>query len=130
MPVFKYHQVKNQKVKEKDLVGPGYLKDLESNFHKRSLTTATPQYVVPKAKIVRKCEEIANRNKWVPGVGQYKEKERAFTSYVLEHRDRMPFISKSKDVRFTEDFMKQKNWVPGPGSYDISFSPASVKKGK
>ena len=128
MPIFKYHPDKVKKVKDKDLVGPGYLKDLEANYHKRSLTTATPQYGVPKAKIVRRCEEVANRNKWVPGVGQYKEKERAFTSYMLEKKTRMPYISKYKDVRFTEALMKTKNWVPGPGSYDISFGPSSPRK--
>lgn len=122
--------MKPKKVEEKALVGPGYLKDLESNYHKKSLSTATPKYTINKAKIVRKCEEVANKNKFVPGVGQYKDREKAYTSYVIEHKDRMPFISKSKDIRFTEDFMKSKTWVPGPGSYELMPGSVSPKKSK
>jgi hypothetical protein len=128
LPVFKYYQPKAKKSEEKVTVGPGYLKDLEENYHKRSLSTRTPMYTIGKGKIVRKSEEVAGLNKFVPGVGHYKDKEKAFTSFVLQHRDRMPFISKSKDIRFTEDFMKSKTWVPGPGSYDIGSSPVSPRK--
>lgn len=115
---------------EKSIIGPGYLKDLEANYHKKSLSTAMPKYTLNKAKIVRKCEEIANKNKFVPGVGQYKDIDKAYTSFVVEHRTRMPFISKSKDIRFTEDFMKSKTWVPGPGSYELTPGSVSPKKNK
>lgn len=85
-------------------------------------------YTIGKGKIIRKSEEIANTYKFVPGVGHYKDTDKAYTSFVLQHKDRMPFISKSKDVRFTEDFMKSKTWVPGPGSYELSPPLYSPKK--
>jgi hypothetical protein len=127
LPVFKYYPDKSKKVEEKGTVGPGYLKELEESYKKTSLSTSMPKYLFGKAKIVRKNEELANMSKFIPGVGHYKDKEKAFTSYILEKKGRIPYISKYKDRRFTESYQLSKNWVPGPGSYDLSLSPIKKK---
>lgn len=120
LPVFKYYPLKPKKNEEKGTVGPGYLKELEASFNKKSLSKKMPEYLFAKAKIVRKSEEIANSHSFVPGVGHYKDKEKAYTSFIIAHKERVPFISKSKDRRCTESFTLSKNWVPGPGSYELS----------
>ena len=126
MPIFKYYPAKPSKKEEKANVGPGYLKDLEESFKKKSLSTKLPEYSLAKAKIVRKCEEISHAHQFIPGVGHYKDKEKAFTSFIIAHKERIPFISKSKDSRFTETFSLSKSWIPGPGAYELS--PSSPKK--
>ena len=92
MPVFKYYPEKVHKTEEKVATGPGYLKDLEDSFNKKSLSKKMPEYLFPKAKIVRKSEEIANYTKFVPGVGHYKDKEKAYTSFIIARKERIPFI--------------------------------------
>ena len=86
-----------------------------------------PEYQFAKAKIIRKAEEIANSNKFVPGVGHYKDKEKAYTSFIIAHKERVPFISKSKDTRFTESYSLSKTWIPGPGAYELSPIPKRAK---
>ena len=125
--MFKYYPIKPAKPEEKGVVGPGYLKDLEGSFNKKSLSKKLPEYQFAKAKIIRKAEEIANSNKFVPGVGHYKDKEKAYTSFIIAHKERVPFISKSKDTRFTESYSLSKTWVPGPGSYELSPIPKKTK---
>jgi hypothetical protein len=62
---------------------------------------------------------LPKAKKFVPGVGAYKDVDKAYKSNIIWHKDRVPFIDKGKFSRFTETASKQKQWVPGPGSYDI-----------
>ena len=110
------------------IVGPGYLKDLENSFNKKSLVHKTPEYTLPKSKIIRKAEEVAKSHSFVPGVGYYKNCEKAFTSHIIIPKERVPFISKSKDIRFIESFSASKKWIPGPGSYEFDPQPIIKKK--
>ena len=68
----------------------------------------------------------ARFSRFVPGVGHYKERERAYTSHTVVRKERMPFISKYSFTRMTEDAAKKKKWVPGPGAYEI-LPPARGK---
>jgi hypothetical protein len=83
------------------------------------LRKKTPDPVFGKEKLQNTFEKAAARKKYVPGVGSYKDTEKAFKSNIVWHKDRVPFISKSKFTRFTEQASKDKQWVPGPGSYDV-----------
>ena len=118
-PAFKYYQRKKIEKTEKDIVGPGYLKDLEDSFKKNALRKKTPDPVFGKSKINSVFQQYAQAKKYVPGVGAYKDSERAFKNHMIFKKERVPFISNSKFLRFTETTTKEKQWVPGPGSYNI-----------
>ena len=62
---------------------------------------------------------LARSSRYVPGVGHYKERERAYTSHTVVRKQRMAYISKYSFTRTTEDEAKKKKWVPGPGAYEI-----------
>ena len=104
---------------EKDIVGPGYLKDLEDSFKKNALRKKTPDPVFGKAKIVNTFDRHAENRKYVPGVGFYKETDRAYKNHVIIAKPRVSTITNYAFTRFTEKASKDKNWVPGPGSYEI-----------
>jgi hypothetical protein len=109
-------------------VGPGYLKNLETSFNKSSLRVKTPMPVFAKAKIPSFFHQKAQSTKFVPGVGEYKDSDRAYKNNIIIHKERVPYISKYKFTRFTESASKSKSWVPGPGSYDVV--PYSKKEKK
>ena len=57
--------------------------------------------------------------KFVPGVGHYKDREKAFAKNIVVSKGRMVYISKCKGIRTIEDEANKKKWVPGPGAYNI-----------
>ena len=93
-----------------------------------ALRKKTPDPVFAKAKIPSVFHQKAQSTKYVPGVGTYKDSERAYTSNIILHKERVPYISKYQYTRFTEKVSKDKQWVPGPGSYEVV--PYSSKKDK
>lgn len=117
-PVFKYYPKKVVKV-EKEIVGPGYLKDLEASYNLKSLRKKTPDPAQSKQKRDSYFHVRAQSTRYVPGVGAYKDTDRAFHNHIVWHKDRTPHISKYNFTRFTESVAKDKQWVPGPGSYNI-----------
>ena len=97
---------------------------MEGSFNKNALRKKTPDAVFGKSKLVNTFQMHAQSKKFVPGVGAYKDSDRAYKSNIVWRKERVPFISNSKLVRFTESAGKEKQWVPGPGSYNISGSGA------
>lgn len=125
-PVFKYHvdvkskkNEKNEKIEknEKNL-GPGYLKDLEMSLKGKVLGFKTPDPIFLKEKKFCKFEKDAEKMKFVPGVGSYKNVENAFKRFV-DRKLRSPVVLKERLVRSTERAGKDKMWIPGPGSYNL-----------
>ena len=127
LPVFKYYPSKPIKL-EKGAVGPGYLQNLEKNYESKSLRKKTPDPAISKQKRESYFHQRAQSTRHVPGVGNYKETDRAFHNHIVWHKDRTPHISKYKFTRFTESAAKDKQWVPGPGAYNVVPYSKSDKK--
>ena len=118
-PVFKYHAQKILKKTEKNIVGPGYLENLEANMMKDSKRKKAYTAFFPKSTAPNAIQQKAIANKFVPGVGFYKNIDNAFTSYIVIPKERTTLISKSAFSRYSEIAAKSKSWVPGPGAYEI-----------
>lgn len=125
--VFKY--VKEVPIKAKHSeVGPGYLKDLEKNLNSKMLRKKTPDPAMVKEQRISYFHKRAMSARHVPGVGNYKELDKAYTKHVVIKRSRTTKITEYKYTRCTEQAAKDKQWVPGPGSYDPV--PFRKKRGK
>ena len=55
----------------------------------------------------------------MPGVGTYKDVERAYKNYAVIKKDRTPVILPYKSKGFTDDLVKRSKETPGPGAYYI-----------
>lgn len=118
--MFKYINSEKKKVQEKKEVGPGYLKDLEKSF--TFVRNKTPEPIFLKAKKFCTFQKIAEKMKFVPGVGAYENVEKAYKKFIVTQNSGKVFTSKAKLIRMTEQAGKEKSWIPGPGSYDaVSF---------
>ncbi|CAG9322589.1 unnamed protein product [Blepharisma stoltei] len=118
-PVFKYYAGKPEKKMEKQEVGPGYLKNLENSVKRSSTMRRSPNALFPKSNPPNAIHRRAATTKFVPGVGAYKDVEKAYTGHIVKRKERIPFISPYKFTRFSDAEAKNHNWVPGPGSYEI-----------
>ena len=101
MPVFKYSPIKPEKPVLKQTVGPGYIKDLENAYSKEVDRKRSPKFAFNKAPATGTLNELTAITKSIPGVGHYKEVERAYTSNLVKARSRTPMITKSKMVRIS-----------------------------
>ena len=61
----------------------------------------------------------SKQNSFVPGVGTYKDVERAYKNYAVIKKDRTPVILPYKSKGFTDDLVKRSKETPGPGAYYI-----------
>lgn len=95
------------------------MKDLEKNYESKMLRHKTPDPAISNEKRISYFQQRAMSNKHVPGVGNYKETDRAYSNKIVIKKDRTAYIGKYKYTRFTESVSKEKQWVPGPGSYNI-----------
>jgi hypothetical protein len=94
----------------------------------KSLRRKTPDPALVKEKRISYFQKRAMSAKLVPGVGNYKDLDKAYTKHVVVEKSRTTKITQYKDTRFTEQVMKDKKWVPGPGSYDpIPFAKKPKK---
>ena len=101
---------------KRDKVGPGSYHDgVLASQHLVRPTAQRP--FMPKAKSSHVIVETAQRMKYVPGVGTYKDLEKATKS--VEKKPRLAGIFPYKTQRFTDQVVKSKKWVPGPGAYEI-----------
>ena len=113
---------KSARTLQRDRVGPGLYHDGVVSSQKLVLPTAQRPFM-PKAQSSHAIAAAAERKKYVPGVGTYKDLEKA--SNYVQKKNRLPGIFPYKTSRFTDDVVKSKKWVPGPGSYHIG--PPVVK---
>jgi hypothetical protein len=60
-----------------------------------------------------------NSNKFVPGVGAYKDIDLAYNHFIIKERTSNAIISKTQFKRYPDHVASTKSWVPGPGSYEI-----------
>lgn len=86
---------------------------------KESKKTKIYSAFFPKSKAPNSIEQSANRSKFVPGVGFYKNIDSAYTQHIVIPKDRFTKISKSAFSRYSDIAAKSKSWVPGPGAYEI-----------
>ena len=117
--MFKYQVEAKRKNEQNDRgVGPGYLKGLELSLKGKVLGFKTPDPIFSKDKKTCKFEKDAERMKYVPGVGSYKNVEVAYKRFV-DKKLKIPVVMKERLVRSTERAGKDKMWIPGPGSYNL-----------
>lgn len=116
-----------KKREEKQVVGPGYLNDLEKNMMKEGKKPKIYSAFFPKSKAPNLIEQNALRTKFVPDVGFYKNINSAYDKYIVIPKDRFTHFSKSSFSRYSDMAAKSKSWVPGPGAYDI-LPPMRTKK--
>ena len=118
---------KKNKGQEKEIVGPGYLPNLESSFFKEGRIKKVPFMTFPKSQAPRVIHQRASSNKYVPGVGTYKDVDLAFVHEIVLTKTKNFTISKTAFKRFSEEVSKSKTWVPGPGTYEIAPKLKSLK---
>ena len=115
------------KKKSKDNIGPGSYADAYFK-HEKKVVKSSPSFSVPKSRQPNSVVQATTVTKNNPGVGAYKELDRAFTSNTVWKRQRAAAITPYKFRRSTDEYTKSKDWVPGPGSYNVG--PPAIQKSK
>ena len=100
-------------------MGPGYLEGLEKNMMKEGRRKKAYTAFFSKSNAPNAIQQKVIANKFVPGVGFYKNIDNAYTHHIVIPRERVTHISKSAFSRYSEMAAKSKSWVPGPGAYEI-----------
>jgi hypothetical protein len=75
--------------------------------------------VFGRSNVPSMFHQQAQSKKYVPGVGAYKDVDRAYKNNIILPKTRVAVITKDNIQRFTDTASKEKQWVPGPGSYNI-----------
>ena len=61
----------------------------------------------------------ARQTSYVPGVGFYKDAEKAYKNFTVIKKERNQIILPYKAKGFTDDIVKRSKETPGPGAYYI-----------
>jgi len=111
----------------KEAVGPGkYTDGLDKAYKKTHSSSVSHSFSKSKEKSGSIYEKV-NQTKFVPGVGAYKDVEKAFSGYHVVKRSRATVILPYKAKGFTDDIVKRSKETPGPGAYYVG-PPIKVKK--
>lgn len=115
-PAWDMGKSKSLKTIQKEKVGPGSYHDgLMSS--QRVVLTSSKSYSIPKSQTQHAIVDRANRSKYIPGVGTYKDMDKAYSNNLVWKKSRVAGIFPYKTSRFTDEVIKNKSWVPGPGTY-------------
>ena len=106
-------------------MGPGKYNDGLSKGYKRTMSTSVC-HSFSKSKEENSVHLRAKQTSYVPGVGSYKDVEKAYSNFVVIKKERTPVIFSYKAKGFTDDIVKRSKETPGPGAYYIG--PPILKK--
>lgn len=104
-------------VKKED-IGPGKYTDGLVKAYRRTMSVSE-SHAFSKSKAVNAVHMRAKQLSYVPGVGAYKDVDKAFTNFAVIKKERTTVIFPYKAKGFTDDIVKRSKETPGPGSYYI-----------
>lgn len=114
------------KVSNKDDVGPGKYADGLDKAYKKTHSTSVSHSFTKCRDTTGSIYSKVDQTKFVPGVGAYKDVEKAFSGYHVLKRPRAAIIFPYKAKGFTDDLVKRSRETPGPGAYYVG--PPQKKK--
>lgn len=111
----------------KEAIGPGKYQDGLDKAYKKTHSASVCHSFSKCKDTSGSIYEKVNQTKFVPGVGAYKDVEKAFSGYHVVKRPRATVILPYKAKGFTDDIVKRSKETPGPGAYYVG-PPIKSKK--